>query len=250
VTAFEEKIKSAGTEIWCSYSTQVSSPDLYVIILTGDGVSGTQSSSWGPLVKKLVEHNLGVLQFDFISQGKSSGDRANLNIKTGIANFNDAMNFFMKKLNMKKTVAIGSSFGATVLLHSEWLPHFHHLILKSPAINLMEVWENEHLNFGNIERWQERGISEISGLSFDAYRLACEVNAYGNLCSIKCPVTVIHGDEDEFSPVTQSKRLTLLLGKKCELVILSGVRHDYKQNNALTSFADIVCDRLSKEIIE
>ena len=246
--SFEEKVKSAGTEIWCSYSSQVDSPLLYVILLTGDGTSGTKSSTWNPLVKKLLENNLGVLQFDFISQGHSSGDRLNLNIKTGIVNFNDAMDFFMAKLDIKKIVGIGSSFGATVLLNSEKLSLFHHIVLKSPAINLSEAYENEHLSFENIEKWKECAVSEETGLSFEAYKLASEINTYNNLISIKCPVTIIHGSEDELVPITQSKRFKLLLEGKCELVILEGVKHNYKQNNAVESFVDITCDRIVKSI--
>lgn len=220
-----------------------------VLLLTGDSPKGLMSVTWQPIIDLLVENDFCVFAFDFYSQGESEGLRDNLTLTRGIANFKDALtelsgNYLKKG---RKVCAIASSFGGAVVLNSEFfLEVADAIILKSPASILFECYENEHGGIEGLKKWEQEKVSQISGLSYQAYLDSLGYNCYSKLRNIKYPVIIIHGDSDETVPIVQSKRLAHIIGEYSELHILKGVHHNYKQENAMSTLNNIIIRSLNK----
>lgn len=219
-----------------------------IIILTGDSPKGSKSDTWPSLIEILIKANLCVYIFDFHSQGFSMGERKDLTLSRGIKNLKNAIANLERTIDLgeRKKFALGSSFGASVLLNSpKLLPLFDGIIFKSPALLLYEAYENEIGGFDNLTEWKKKNESEINGLAYNAYVDSFHYNPYQNAFLLKCPTLIVHGGDDEIVPLNQSKRLYSLLGSASEIKILKGVRHDYKQLNASREFNILV-----KEFIE
>jgi len=242
-------IKSAGTEICLKIFKNIElKPKAYVVLLTGDGLKGLKSSSWPPLIEKLVSDNYTVIGFDFISQGDSRGLRENLNLSTGIENLNDTINYINSNFPIEKLFFVASSFGGSVLLaHKIALTRANGIVFKSPASNLIETYENE-LPFLKIEDWENNGINPETGIAFEAYKNALNYDLYDNLSKIKCPVLIIQGSNDQIVFLEHSERLNSLIGQQSKLVILEGVKHNYKQNNALDRFFNLTINHFNSII--
>ena len=82
------EIKSGNVNLASTFY-QVANSNSIAIILTGDSPNGILSNTWPPLIEGLLEKRISTISFDFISQGKSEGDRKDLNLTVGIQNFKD-----------------------------------------------------------------------------------------------------------------------------------------------------------------
>lgn len=235
---------SLGTKLVATfYSLKQDSSSPIIVFLTGDGKSGTLSSTWNPLIDRLLSRELSVFTFDFVSQGNSSGLRSALTLDVGITNFHDAFQLLENenKISNRKLGFLGSSFGANVLLNSnDILSKADAVALKSPAVLLYEAYENEHNGISGIVDWEKDKVSRITELSFQAYKSSFRSSAYQNIISTNCPILIVHGTNDSVVPITQSRRIKLLMKDKCELVELQNVDHDYKQSNAMDNLINSV----------
>lgn len=210
-----------------------------VVMATGDGRKGTQSSSWKPLTDTVLAAGASVFLFDFQGLGLSDGVQAYLTISAGVDNLRDAISA-LRSLDWAKTAFIGglgSSFGACamLILQGQESP-FHALGLKSPASFLSEAYENEHGEEG-MRMWASRGKSPITGYDYKAYLDSFKYNVYGLARNISCPTMIVHGAADTVVPVAQSRRLARVLRNCVALNILQSVNHDYKQPGALESLS-------------
>jgi uncharacterized protein len=206
-----------------------------VIILSGDSPNGLKSKTWPPLIEGLNHAGLNVFGFDFHSQGDSEGDRADLSLTVGCRNFLDAYAALEKLIDLDKCRIglLGSSFGAAVLLESvAQVRRYDAIGLKSPASFLAESYETEHGFSGGMSEWRKTGISSVTGLSYRAYIDAIKHNTYEKALLVNRPVLIVHGIADEIVPITQSRRLSHLLGPQSTLVELPDVDHHYRQAGA------------------
>jgi pimeloyl-ACP methyl ester carboxylesterase len=216
-------------------NTPEGSTDAVVIILTGDSPKGTTSKTWDPMVEILLDIGLVVFAFDFHSQGRSSGDRQDLNLTLGKQNFLDAYSELGNQLDLThaKIGLLGSSFGGAVVLAAyNSIPHCDSIAFKSPASFLAESYETEHGFPHGMSEWKSKEISPITGIHYSAYLDALHYNLYTPCLAISCPVLVVHGIDDTIVPIGQSRRLHHLIGEGCTLLELPGVMHDYKQPGA------------------
>ena len=70
--------------------------------------------------------------------------------------------------------------------------------------------------------------------------LILQYNIYDMARSITSNVFIVHGDKDTIVPLSQSIRLTYILGSLSQLEILDGVEHNYKQNNAFDKLSSLM----------
>ena len=208
-----------------------------VVMATGDGRKGTQSSSWKPLTDAVLASGASVFLFDFQGLGLSDGVQADLTISTGVDNLRDTTSALrsLDWVNPARIGGLGSSFGACamLILQGQESP-FRALGLKSPASFLPEAYENEHGEEG-MRTWASGGKSQITGYDYRAYWDSFAHNVYGLARNISCPTMIVHGAADTVVPVVQSRRLARALRNCVALNVLEGVNHDYKQPGALES---------------
>ena len=88
-----------------------------VIMLTGDGFSGSKSLSWTKIPPLLSEKRIASLTFDFSGLGDSEGSRKELTLEKGIDDFKAVIKL-IDEIDAVDTDRIGvfsSSFGSSVV---------------------------------------------------------------------------------------------------------------------------------------
>ncbi len=233
--------RSGSSSLEASYyqaATQLG-PAPVVMILTGDGERGSLSSTWSPVIEGLLERGVNSYIFDFQGQGRSGGERRQLSIESGRRNFLDALSH-LEGLVQKRSIRLGifgSSFGASVVLHSlgRITRDVHCLAFKSPAVDLAAAYERDHGSFASLVDWRRHRVSSTTGLGYDAYTEALSSNLLRGVSEVRCPVLIVHGSADQLVPIHQSWRLANALGDWATLIELPGVGHGYKEAGALDS---------------
>ena len=206
-----------------------------VVILTGDGKKGSKSDTWKPVIKGFLDVGFQVFIFDFHSQGNSAGSRTGLNLNIATQNYKDALNYLESEFELtNRAVALfGSSFGASVVLNLESYPSYvKGIIFKSPAANLAEAYVSEHETQEKFNLWKQSGISEVNGLSFEAFETASTANLFEKAKNIYIPTLIVHGDMDEIIPLDDSFRLKENIKGSAHVEVVEGCKHNYKQPGA------------------
>jgi pimeloyl-ACP methyl ester carboxylesterase len=206
-------------------------PQPLVVMATGDGVTGSQSSTWADFRAALDESGLASVIFDFQGLGESAGPTEKLTLSVGLHNMRDCIEWVRQQEWVDRIAILGSSFGGNVaLLYAAHDPHIAALALKSPVSFYPETHE---LSFGEkgMAEWKESGYNQEYGYEYGFYLDAFDHNTYAEAKKINCPVFIVHGDADRDVPIRQSLRLMECLGN-AELVSLPGVKHDYAQGDA------------------
>jgi len=133
-----------------------------------------------------------------------------------------------KKLEFKFRF-IGSSLGGLIAArYAELYPErVDKLILLAPAFEIVKLWDDLLLNKETIENWKNqnilyfkmgRGGHELDEGQFSAFKsfedgIKIEFLFYKDALEnhtefpkTKCPITIIHGDEDTQVPVSSSQK--------------------------------------------
>lgn len=204
-----------------------------VVMATGDGINGSQSSTWPPLISSILAINIPVFIFDFYSLGKSDGDIIGFNTTTAINNMKDAINVLtgIDWIDRGRIGLIASSFGGAVsLLVQAELSPFKVMCLKSPVSFIPESYETEVND--NLDHWKRNGKVDGVKFTYQAYMDSARYNVYAAAMTIDVPTLIVHGCSDTIVPLKQSIRLNCLMPNS-SLVKLDGVNHGYKEPGAL-----------------
>lgn len=211
-----------------------------IVILTGDGASGSASSSWPPLVDRLIKEHFSVYLFDFHSQGASEGDRRELSLSRGRQNLLDALQHLREQYPglASRLAFVASSFGASVLLATpEALAQASSIVFKSPAVDLAAAYECDHGSLTALRAWRDSGVSPTTGLPYRAYEEALLAPRLNDV-RVDCPVLIVHGTADEIVHISQGWRLANTIGPLAEMLELHGVKHGYKEPGAAGAFIE------------
>jgi uncharacterized protein len=205
-----------------------------VIMVTGDGLSGSKSSTWSVFFEAFAEAGIPAFIFDFAGLGYSEGTTAELTLTIGRSNMMSAVQWVKQQrwIDSGRIGMLGSSFGGSVvLLHAGEHDDAKVLALKSPVSYLPEVHETD-LGPDGMAAWKRNDYSDHYGFNYSMYLDGFNHNIYGTARNIKAPCLIVHGDADTVVPIDQSKRLAQSLTGEKILHVLPGVNHDYKQGDA------------------
>ena len=140
---------------------------------------------------------------------------------------------FVKKEGYKKIDLLGTSCGGVVCMAVALKNDINKMFLRAPVSDYVEQKE---LSFGKerMEEWKEKGFVERSRkngekykMYYDFYEDAKKYVMADKVKDIKCPVMIIHGDQDEEVPISQSEKLKFPNGK---LHVIKGAGHDLGVN--------------------
>jgi len=215
-----------------------------IVMATGDGLSGSKSSTWGLFMDGFALAGIPSFVFDFAGLGYSEGHTADLTLSIGVSNMKSAVEFIKDQpwVDSRRVGMLGSSFGGSVvLLHAGQYDDARALALKSPVSYLPEVHETD-LGLEGIAAWKKDDYTEHYGFKYSMYLDGFNHNIYATAKNIKVPCLIVHGDADTVVPLDQSRRLVESLGGESILHALPGVNHDYKQGDAQAVMTRLVVD--------
>ncbi|MBU1145125.1 MAG: alpha/beta hydrolase [Firmicutes bacterium] len=217
-----------------------------VVVLTGDGKKGSESSTWANIPSMLSERGIATFIFDFEGLGLSKGYRNNLCLSVGLDNIEKAMKqvYSETKIDTSRIGLFGSSFGGNIaVLYAAKDKNIKVIGLKSPVSFYPDSFIAE---FGELEitEWKKKNYAEVIGFNYNFYIDSMKYNTYAAAMQISCPCKIIHGNRDTVVPVTQSMHLNAALNTITEssLKILDGVGHQYSEEGAWEVMASLITD--------
>ena len=203
------------------------------VILCHGFLSNKDSRTNLRLTHLLVEQGISTLRFDWFGMGDSGGDFHRITVARCCDQLEHAIGL-MRDRGYSELGIVGSSFGGLLaILVGQHHPELRAIGLKCPVPDFPEMLEHE---FGpdGIEEWQRTNyIPDVTGgtvpiaLDFAFYESCRAFNAYEAACSIKAPVLIVHGEQDELVPFHQIRQLEDALPGDKELVLLPEADHQF-----------------------
>ncbi|MFM8550875.1 MAG: alpha/beta hydrolase [Nitrospiraceae bacterium] len=211
--------------------------DLACVLLHGF-LSNKNSTTNKTLTRALLEQGIATFRFDFFGQGESDGPFERLTIGTALDQAKSAIDLMASK-GYNRLGLIGSSFGGLIALlaaaDAACKPRLASLALKCPVPNFEEMLR---LEFGpdGIVAWKRTGtIPDITGgsepvaLHYAFYEDCGRYRGYEAAKSVAVPTLIVQGDQDEYVPLHQSRRLLEALRPPKRLDILPGADHGFSK---------------------
>jgi len=224
-----------------------------VVMLSGDGEHGCNSSSFSKLPNKLAKLGIASFLFDFEGLGHSDGKRDSLSLTIGLSNVSRAMAVVEKSdlIDFNRIGLFGSSFGGNIaVLYTQHSKKIRCLGLKSPVSFYPDSFLHE---FGEkrLKNWLENIIDNEIGFKTNFYYDALTYNTYKAASNITCPCLITHGSNDEIVPISQSIHLLNALTKSVEkkFVVFEGADHSYSNKEDWEEMATNFVSWFSRKLI-
>lgn len=211
-----------------------------VIVVAMHGFAGDKESGFiKELEKEVNNRNCGLIRFDWPGHGESEANGDNLTIKNCVSDIKSIIEHIKERYPESKLVACSTSFGGylTLVYNSLYPEEFEHLILRSPAIKMYDVLNNnimtrEHKNDLNTNGYFEYGFERLLKVN---KKLLDELYFYNiskmydkNICD---NISIIHGTNDDVVPYEDSLEFSEI--HKCSLTPIIGADHRYKKDGEL-----------------
>lgn len=225
----------AGHTVSAVLAAPAQPTDLVVVLLHGF-LSNKNSTTNKTLARALLEQHIATLRFDFFGQGESEGPFERITITTALDQATSALELAASK-GYRRIGLIGSSFGGLIaLLAAADAAHrtrLAGLALKCPVPDFEEMLRLEFGPEGIVE-WKRTGtIPNVTGggervpLHYAFYEDCARYRGYDAAQSVTVPTLIVQGDQDEFVPIHQSRRLLEALRPPKRLDILPGADHGF-----------------------
>jgi len=214
-----------------------------------------KSTTW--MANKLNKAGFLFFSFDFTGHGDSAGKLENVTPSKAAEDALAALRFIKKspEVDKKRIGLFGSSYGGhAALIAAGKDQSVKVLALRSPAADYAEVRYYQLGDFG-IEAWRKLGIMYVSHrkdrkgyiLKYNFYKNAQKNNTYKWIPKIKASTIVIQGDQDDYVPVSQSKKIyDLLKVKNKKRVVIKDCDHHYVNPKHKTRMFNLIASWFKK----
>jgi pimeloyl-ACP methyl ester carboxylesterase len=208
-TPFEERIikRKDGAQL---HGLHFKATEPQGLILYFHGNAG-DLSRWGEVVEPFVKHGYDVLVVDYRGYGKSSGKRKEKLM------YEDAVQWYelaLQDFNADSIVVYGRSLGCTFATYVASKRKPQQLILETPFYSLKSVVKNTYAIFP---------VNNLLKFKFPSHEFIPQVD---------CPITIIHGTDDDVVPIENARRL-IKLNPRIEFVSI-----EHGEHNDLASFEE------------
>lgn len=198
-------------------------------------LSNKNSATNKALTGILVPQGIATLRFDFFGHGQSDGAFERITVGTAVQQTLAALAWAQHR-GYRKIALVGSSFGGLVaILVAAQHAELACLALKCPVSDLHQMLREEFGAIG-MRQWEATNtIPNLAGgpgrirLPFSFYEDCAHHIAYQRAGAVTVPTLIVHGDADEYVPVSQSLRLQKCLGGDTSCVVLPGADHHFSQ---------------------
>ncbi len=235
--------------------TRPAEPSDRVAVLCHGFLSSKNSTTNKTLTRMLVERSIATLRFDFFGQGESQGPFERLTTTLAVEQAMAALDFSASK-GFRRIGLMGSSFGGLVsILTAARRSDLAGLALKCPVVDFAEELR---LEFGEEElaKWKATDtIPDIMGgpnrvkLAYAFYEDCLRRIAYDPAKAITVPTLIVQGDEDEFVPLHQSRKLFDALRTTKRLELLSGADHQFTKAEDFKTMTTLIADWLATHLL-
>lgn len=229
--------------------------DANTIIIAMHGFCSDKTSVCiSQLQKEAQKNNLGLVKFDWPAHGKSDASDENLKVSNCLDDLDIIVNFEKAKNPSAAFVAFASSFGGymAMLYNSMYPLAFDYIILRSPALNMFDVLNNnimdeymheQMLTQGFFLHGFKRKINISSAFVNELYTNNIE-NLYEG--KILKNVAIIHGNIDEIVPYDDSKEFS----KKhyTELYMVKDADHKYTKPGQIDEVVNITINIIKDKL--
>ena len=190
------------------------------------------------LARKLSAHGIGCLRFDFRGCGDSAGEFEEMTLRTKLCDATAALKFLarQKRINPKRLALVGFSLGGAVAAHlvGRETAHIKSLALISPVADGSGILD-ELATPEAVASLAQTGITDYFGnlVGVQFIRQFADMKPLREVAKCKCPVLLVHGENDETVPVEQSSLYERALqGNKrlIKKVIIPGADHMFSRH--------------------
>jgi len=185
--------------------------------------------------RKLCAAGFVVLRFDFSGCGESTGEYREVTITQQLEETRIAIDVLISQPNVdiEKITLVGHSLGGAVAGSVATVDkRIHQLVLLSPVANPFE----DILQIVGPERYEKCLVENV--VNYEGFEIGKElflslshIRPLENIQKFQGNVLLIHGSEDEDTPLENSYQYHSILDKrlagKCELHIMKGTDHTY-----------------------
>ena len=200
-----------------------------VIVLCHGFGSSKDSNTCKSLSVRLREKNISSFRFDFFAHGQSEGDFADLTVSEAVDDTMRAIEM-LKERGYEKIGLFGSSFGGlSSYLVASRRDDLFVLLLKAPVASykMFPAYTDKNV----VAKWKKTGYRTVEGrkLKYAFYEDSIKQDAYEVAGDIKAPTLIVHGNQDQDVPVTQSIDITKSIGN-CAFEIVVGADHRFSKS--------------------
>jgi pimeloyl-ACP methyl ester carboxylesterase len=247
----------AGHRVAGVLATPAGETDRLVLLCHGF-LSNKNSTTNKALTAQLLDQGIATFRFDFFGQGESEGPFERMTVTTAVNQVLAALALVTSR-GYRRIGLVGSSFGgliATLVAGEAALNGIalSALALKCPVPNFPEMLRLEFGEAG-MERWKElEVIPDVTGgsapvpLRFAFYVDCLAYDAYKAAETIRAPVLIVQGDQDEYVPPHQSQRLCDALQTEKRLHVLSGADHGFTKPEDFRAMTGLLVDWLVRHV--
>ena len=190
------------------------------------------------LSRKLADHGIASLRFDFRGSGDSAGDFEDLTIRSEVTDALEALKFLArhKRVNSRRLALIGMSMGGAIASHviARERSRVKTLVLWAPVAEGEGILD-ELSTPEAVASLAQTGITDHDGnlVGVQFIRQFAEMRPLREIAKSRCPVLIVHGAKDQTVPVQHADMYerTLRTHKRIvKKVVIQGADHTFNKH--------------------
>jgi dipeptidyl aminopeptidase/acylaminoacyl peptidase len=190
------------------------------------------------LARKLTEHGIACLRFDFRGCGDSAGEFEEMTLRTKLCDATAALKFLLrhKRVNPKRIALVGLSLGGAVAVHlfGREKTHIKTLVLISPVADGAVILD-QFATPEAVASLAQTGIADYFGnlVGVQFIRQFADMKPLREVTKCQCPVLLLHGENDETVPVehtNQYERALQSSKREIKKIIIPDADHTFNRH--------------------
>lgn len=222
------------------------------IVVMCHGFLASKNSPTHTKMQEIFNSNgISTICFDFFGHGESEGDISKITVSKIVQDVLFAIKY-CKERGYTKIGLAASSFGclASIIAASK-TNDLVAMAFRSPISDCLEIIPKQI-----VPKWKKDGIMEytsngaIANIGYGFFEDIENGNkGYDVAKKIKVPVLIIHGQEDNIVPISQSEKISAIM-KDCTLIKIEGCKHSYTESIHFEGMINLTTRFLINEITQ